>query len=60
MNERIIKLNDTVVSLQCTSEFMNIVARHFSLVSVDEVTDNHLREYVALAIKNAVEKEVKK
>ena len=42
--------------VEAGEEFFKIVASHFELESVDEVSDKHITEYIYRATRNALEK----
>ena len=42
--------------IEATDEFFKVVASHFNLESVKDVSENHLTEFVYSMTKNALEK----
>ncbi len=44
------------LEIEATDEFLKIVASHFSLESVEDISDSHVAEFVYSATMNALEK----
>ena len=57
MEERIIKLPSGLdLEVQVTDKFIEIVKEYFSLASVTDVTDDHVRHYIFESMNTAVKK----
>jgi hypothetical protein len=45
-----------VLEVDITTEFLEVVRKHFDLLSASNVTDDHIRMYIWGSFKNAIDK----